>query len=68
MSGNNLWWGYLYINGSLRVKRYFNPLDLEEARRSPFTSIVVAPFKAMDRQHALKMLAAKLKFSRGEVA
>ena len=52
----NLWWGYIHINGSVQVKRYFNPDDLKEARESDFTEIVQGPFAAATREDALKKL------------
>lgn len=47
------WWGYLHISGSLQAKRYFDPLDLDEARESPFIRLVVPPFCAYSRDEAL---------------
>lgn len=50
----NKWWGYLHINGSIQVKRYFDQRDTDEAEESPFVDKVVYPFDAVDRQDALK--------------
>lgn len=54
------WWGYRHVNGSLRLKRYFDdPTTLLEASESDFVSQVVGPFEASDREAAttiLKML------------
>lgn len=49
-----LWWGYKHTNGSLQAKRYFGPLDTDEARDSPFCAQVVGPFPARDREEALE--------------
>jgi hypothetical protein len=49
----NQWWGYQHLNGSLQVKRYFGPLDIQEARESPFCELVYGPFPASDRDDAL---------------
>lgn len=54
MDGANLWWGYKHINGSFQVKRYFSPLDLKEARESPFVRKVFDKFTAKNRQDALE--------------
>lgn len=49
-----LWWGYKHTNQSLQAKRYFGPLDTDEARDSPFCAQVVGPFPARDREEALE--------------
>jgi len=56
----NLWWGYLHISGTLQVKRYFGPLDIQEAEESPFCEIVIGPFGADDREEALEHLKSQL--------
>ena len=38
------WWGYLHVEGTLQVKRYFGPRDIEEAHESPFVDMVHGPF------------------------
>lgn len=50
------WWGYLHVEGTLQVKRYFGPRDIKEAQESPFVDIVHGPFLAQDRDDALKIL------------
>lgn len=52
----NQWWGYLHTSGTLQVKRYLDPLDIQEARESPFCSQVFGPFEASDRDEALAIL------------
>lgn len=56
MTNTLLWWGYLHTNGSIQAKRYFGPLDIEEAEESPFCSIVSKPFQASGRDDAIKQL------------
>ena len=50
------WWGYIHVNGSPQVKRYFSKLDIEEAHESPFCEKVYGPFDATDREGAFKEL------------
>lgn len=52
----NKWWGYIHVNGSLQVKRYFDKQDLEEARSSDFLESVKGPFEAEDKDEALKIM------------
>ena len=60
--GNNMekdtmtWWGYRHVNGNLQAKRYFEPLDIQEAEESPFCKKVSDPFEATGREDALKQL------------
>ena len=54
------WWGYLHINNTIQVKRYFDCEDLHEANASPFVKIVVNPFKATGRENALEIIKQKL--------
>lgn len=46
------WWAYIHTNGSIQLKRYFGPLDLSEARESPFVRDIIQPFDAADREAA----------------
>jgi len=39
-------WGYRHTNGSVHTKRYFGPLDIQEAHESPFCEEVHGPFSA----------------------
>jgi hypothetical protein len=50
------WWGYRHVSGTLQVKRFCSIDDLFDARRSQFVEIVKGPFKAGDREEALKNL------------
>lgn len=47
------WWGYLHTSGTLQAKPYREPLDIQEAKESPFCKKVVGPFNALNRDHAL---------------
>ena len=57
----NLWWGYKHTSGTLQAKRYFGPLDIQEANESPFCDQVVGPFEAEGRDEALKIIAEQTK-------
>ncbi len=61
MNNDLEWWGYKHINNSIQVKRYFSQLDLDEAHESPFVQRVFHPFKAKDRDDALKIIEKLLK-------
>ena len=61
MGTENLWWGYKHTSGTLQAKRYFDKRDIEEANDSPFCDIVVGPFKAKDREEALKFIKEQTK-------
>jgi len=54
-----LWWGYKHTSGTYQAKRYFGPLDTDEARDSPFCEKVVGPFPAKDREEALQLVKEK---------
>ncbi len=54
------WWGYKHVNGSLQVKRYFDYLDLQEARESDLVEVTVGPFLASGREEALEKLKESL--------
>ena len=51
-----LWWGYKHTNGTYQAKRYFIPLDVQEAHESPFCDIVCGPFEAASREEALAIV------------
>jgi len=57
MSAGIEWWGYRHTNGSIQAKRWFgDPLDLQEARESPFCETVAGPFEADGREDAIAKL------------
>lgn len=51
-----LWWGYRHTSGTLQAKRYFGPLDIQEAHESAFCAVVVGPFQADTREEALAIV------------
>lgn len=51
-----LWWGYLHVNGTLQVKRFFHINDILEAQESPFVERANGPYPAADREEAIKNL------------
>ena len=51
-----LWWGYLHTSGTIQAKPYFEPLDISEARQSPFCDRVFGPFKASNRDEAIDII------------
>ena len=50
------WWGYWHTNGHVQAKRYFNQQDISEANQSPFVQASFGPFRALDRDGAIKRL------------
>ena len=50
---DNKWWGYIHTNGNIQAKRYFEPLDIQEAIESPFVKKTYGPFDATDRDEAI---------------
>jgi hypothetical protein len=57
------WYGYLHVNGSIHLKRYRPELqrgDIDEAVESDFVSVVKGPFKAENREEAMKILRREL--------
>ena len=55
------WWGYLHINGTVQVKRFFRITDLDDARESEFVLAVTWVFDATDREDALRQAEEILK-------
>lgn len=64
MKNYQSWWGYLHVNGSIQVKRYWDEKDLQEARESPFVQQVFESFSASDRQDAVKKLENIIKYEK----
>lgn len=60
MNVKNEWWGYVHIDGSHHVKRFFNYGDLEEAQESPFVLRVSKAFLAANREEALEILEKQI--------
>lgn len=63
MNSGVQWWGYVHINGSLQVKRYFSTRDLVEARESPFVKSVYGPWEASGRDDAISKLKQEIDYS-----
>lgn len=60
MSNKLLWWAYIHVNGSLHIKRYFDPRDLEEAHQSDFVSLVINPSSAVTQSEFSDIVYRKL--------
>lgn len=54
------WWGYLHTNGTIQVKRFFDDLDLQDAHESPFVERVFPPFKAKNRDDAIRIIMERV--------
>jgi len=61
MAKDRMWWGYVHTSGSIQVKPYFIPLDIEEAERSPFCKKVYGPFIAKNRSVAIDCIEELVK-------
>ena len=55
-AGTNLWWGYQHVNETYQVKRYFGPMDIEEAMQSNFVAEIAGPIPCTDRQDAINQI------------
>ena len=55
-AGTNLWWGYQHCNETYQVKRYFGPMDIQEAQESNFVIEVAGPVPATGRQDAINKI------------
>lgn len=54
------WWGYLHVNGTIQVKRYFSQEDLIEAIQSDFVQNTTSVFYADGRDEAIKIATLRL--------
>jgi hypothetical protein len=54
------WWGYLHVNGTIQIKRFFTYKDLLEAESSDFVNKVTSPFFAKTREEALVKIKLQL--------
>lgn len=52
----NKWWGYLHVEGTLHVKRFFGSEDILEAHESSFASLVAGPWECSGSEEALEKL------------
>lgn len=55
-----LWWGYIHVDKSIHIKRYFNDGDINDARWSPFVEHVFEEFEASSREEAFKYIKEKV--------
>ena len=55
-----LWWGYIHINNSIQVKRFFSKDDIDDAYESPFAEHVFEEFEANSREEAIKYIEEKI--------
>ena len=55
------WWGYIHVDGSLHVKRFFDFGDILEAQASDFVKSVTAPFEADSRSESMEVYKRILK-------
>ena len=53
-------WAYRHTQGSILVKRYLGPVDIEEARESPFVMEIMGPFEAENINEARVFAMARL--------
>ena len=54
------WWGYIHVNSQLRVKRFFDQRDIDEAATSPFVEKVFGPIEADNWDDAVDLLRRAL--------
>ena len=57
----NKWWGYVHVNGSIQVKRYYDADDLKFALESDFVERVCGPFDALNRYDAFEIATRNFK-------
>lgn len=57
------WWGYVHTSGTVHLKRYFGPQDIDEAHESPFCAEVYGPFEA-DSHDDARYVFAMLRITR----
>lgn len=58
------WWGYRHANGSIQAKRYYIPLDVQEAEESEFCETVFQPFEAESKEEAISIIKGKIRESK----
>lgn len=59
---NIQWWGYLHVNGTIKVKRYFGDWDgiQKDMQRTDLVAYVIGPFEACERDAAIKIIKETL--------
>ena len=55
------WWGYIHVDKSLILKRYYDYEDIRDAERYDFVSVIIQPFRAGSRAEALEILKPIIK-------
>lgn len=58
------WWGYLHVNGAIRVKRSHSASQFKDATESTFVELAVYPFKASSREEAEIIITKKIEDAR----
>lgn len=53
------WWGYIHINGSVKVKTFFDNESVWDAEESPHVASVIYPFEA-DTEEEVAEIVKKL--------
>ena len=58
----NMWWGYLHLNNTIQVKRWFGDVKdyTDDCIGNDFVQRVITPFQAENRDEALKIIINKL--------
>jgi hypothetical protein len=58
-----MWWGYLHVNGTLQVKRWFGDHKdyTDDCEGNDFVLRVVPPFAAETQQDAASIIREKLR-------
>lgn len=54
------WWGYLHVNNTLKVKRFFDYADIRDAKESPFVQQVFEPFLAGSHENAINKIEKEI--------
>jgi hypothetical protein len=62
MSEPLLWWGYIHVNGSVKVKRYLDSEDMREAANSGFVKKIFTEFSATSLADAQKKLKRVMEY------
>ncbi len=56
----NKWWGYVHVNGTYHVKRFFTKESFNDVKTSPFVLHIVDPFEAYNRDSAIEKFKENL--------
>ncbi len=55
------WYAYQHVGGAIITKRYYDSVDIKEARKSDFVSKVTGPFEAKNKDVAADIANARLR-------